>query len=162
MDIYRIDTESVRRAFRAACDPGTCQCAEFGLCTRRRRAARSGVPAPTDQPFMGVMRRYLPQRLAAVAGAVLELPADLAERLAFPRHRSRREVPVRMARHAARAAHEGDVARAVRLRAFEARCAVPVRAARHRGLVRLLVVALVRPVASRGAVDAARVPDNVD
>src|SRR5712675_3402275 len=81
---------------RAGVRPGLDQLAELLLGARRRRASRARGPAPPDKL---VVRHVLDQRrhvLAAVAVLVLDLHADLAERLALPGHLGGRERPFRI------------------------------------------------------------------
>src|ERR1700733_9236084 len=114
-------------------------------------AAKPGRPGPADQSVAADMMDEVFQRPPAVAFAILDLNANLAERLALPRHLPRREMPFRMSRHAAgieigalvadRAAHRGET--------------MPVHTARDRRLMEPALIPLVRTVAGRMAIDAA-------
>src|ERR1700674_758433 len=118
------------RTHRAGLHPCVDQCAGLLLRARRRTAAEPGRPRPADQSVGADMLDEILQRPAAIALAILDLNANLAERLALPRHLPWREMPFRMSRHpagveigalvAARATHRGEP--------------VPVRTARDRRL----------------------------
>jgi hypothetical protein len=92
------------------------------------------------------------QRAAAVAPGILDLSADLSERLAFPRHPTRREMPLRVARHAAGV----EVGLLMADGTAHGRESKTVGAPLDRRLVESAQFTLVRPVAGRMAVDAAR------
>src|SRR5712671_1426922 len=92
---------SPSRARRAAVDPGLDQLARPLLGAGRRHAAGSRVPAIGHQVVLGDVLVDLRKVAPAVAVAVLELAADVADRLAFPGHLGRRELPARMPRDAA-------------------------------------------------------------
>src|SRR5437867_3544014 len=92
-------------------------------------------------------------RLAAsIAGGVLDLRTDLGNRLAFPCHFARREMPFRMARHTA----GFEVRVLMANRAAHRWKTVPVRTARDRRLMQPAQIALPRTIAGRMAVGAAR------
>ena len=112
----------------------------------------AGRPAPGDELVVRVVLDDLRERLAAVALRVLDLLADVARRLADPRHLDGREVPVRRARHA----RVLQVAILMAARALHADHAAVVRAARDRRIVQAHLHALQRHVAVRVAVGAAR------
>src|SRR5262245_28964652 len=82
-------------------DPGLDEQAELLLRTRRRRAISARTPRPADQRILAHVMDQVLHRLVAVPPAVLDLRADLADRLSLPRHLERRQVPVRIAGHAA-------------------------------------------------------------
>src|SRR5688572_1529026 len=89
------------RAGRAGVGPRLDEGTERHLGPRRGLATVAGRPRPTDERVLRHVLDDLAQRVAAVAPRVLHLGAGLGERLALPRHRGRREVPVRVAGHAA-------------------------------------------------------------
>src|SRR5437868_13294157 len=106
----------------------------------------------------------LRQRAPAIAVRVLDLLADLPDRFSFPRHLDRRELPARVARYALVArtsADQREVVLGVTGGAGYAGDAEAVLAAQDRRHVRMLVVALQRPVGSRMAVHAARIGDDL-
>src|SRR6266851_7958500 len=89
---------------------------------------------------------------AAVTGGVLDLRADLGKRLAFPRHLARRDMPLRVARHAAGI----EVGVLVTDRTAHRLATMTVGATRDRRLMQPAFVALVWTVAGRMAVNTAR------
>src|SRR6202011_4360588 len=91
----------------AAVDPGLDQLAGPFLGAGGRHAAGSGVPAIGHPVVLGDVLVDLREVAPAVAVAVLELAADLADRFALPRHFGRRQLPARMARNAAVAGDRG-------------------------------------------------------
>src|SRR6266403_705699 len=72
------------RTRRAAVDPGLDQLAQPLLGAGRRRAAGAGMPAIGHQVVLGHVLVELGKIAPAVAAAVLELAADLADGLAIP------------------------------------------------------------------------------
>src|SRR5258708_4120151 len=144
----------------AAVDPGLDQLAQPLLGAGRRRAAGAGMPAIGHQVVLGHVLVELGEIAPAVAAAVLELAADLADGLAFPRHLARRELPARMPRDAAvtgdLAGKQIDVPAGMAGRAGRAGHAGPVRAAFHRRLGGMMVVALERMIAGGGGIHSAR------
>src|SRR5262249_59548383 len=91
---------SLSRTLGASVDPRLDQLAEQLLAAGRGLAPFAGLPRPGDDV---VARDVLVQQLevaAAVAGRVLDLAADGADRLALPRHLDRGETPARIARNA--------------------------------------------------------------
>src|SRR5690242_13303245 len=94
---------------------------------------------------------------AAVALRVLDLRADLTDRLALPRHLAGGEVPFRMPRNAARL----EVRRAVAGGAAQRHHPVPIGAALDRRLVRPPLVSLMRAVARGVTIHAARMGQNL-
>src|SRR5262249_56832099 len=88
------------RALGAGIDPCLDQLSKKLLASRSRRAALAWIPRPGDHV---VARHVLVQQLeiaAAVARGVLDLPADVADRLALPRHLGRCEAPAPISRNA--------------------------------------------------------------
>jgi hypothetical protein len=119
---------------------------------RERLAAEPGRPSPADQRVAGHVRQDLLQRPAAVARRILDLRADLADRLILPSHLPGRQVPVRMARHAGGIEIRALVAGG----AAHRRCAKAIGAAFDRRLMQSACFALERAIADRVAVHAAR------
>src|SRR5258706_9751751 len=100
----------------------------------------------------------LRERFAAVASRILDLPADLSERLGLPCHRLRRDMPKGVSRNA-----RGLIVRALMAgRAAHADSALVVRAAYHQRGMRMSVVALGRPFADGMAIQAARMLKNAN
>ncbi len=89
---------------------------------------------------------------AAIMDGVLDLRADLGERLAFPRHLAGRDMPFRVARHAAGL----EVGFLVTDRTTHRLCTMTVNAALDGRLVQPALVTLARAVAGRMAVNTAR------
>src|SRR5258708_20105624 len=89
---------------------------------------------------------------AAIMDGVLDLRADLGERLAFPRHLARRDMPFRVARYAAGL----EVGFLVTDRTTHRLCTMTVNAALDGRLVQPALVTLARAVAGRVAVNTAR------
>jgi hypothetical protein len=84
------------RTLSTTVDPRLHQLACHFLTTRRRFSAFARIPAPGDQV---VLRNVLFEQCeisASIAILVSDLTANLCERFAFPRHRSRSESPARM------------------------------------------------------------------
>src|ERR1044072_4450583 len=146
------------RTRRAAVDPGLRQLAELLLVARRGLAAFARRPAPRDQIVLGEMLLQQRERAPAVACRLLELLADLLERVALPCHLDRRELPARMTRNAlvGGGADEGEVLLGVAGRAIQSRDAEAHIAARHRRQMLLPGIALQRLIARRMAVHVAR------
>jgi len=57
------------------------------------------MPAPPDETVLGHVVEQRGHVLPAVARGILDLLADRAERLALPRHRARRQMPLGVTRH---------------------------------------------------------------
>src|ERR1700681_2504190 len=77
------------------------RCYRARVLSKAITASQARLPCPTDQ---GVGTDVLDEVFdfpAAVTGGILDLRADLGKRLAFPRHLARRDMPFRVARHAA-------------------------------------------------------------
>src|SRR5262249_16147909 len=74
----------------------------FLLGAGSRLAAKAGRPSPANERVGADVMHQLLQRATTVALGIFNLGADLGERLAFPRHLTRREVPFRVSRHAGR------------------------------------------------------------
>src|SRR5450830_329215 len=123
----------------------------FLLGTRSGPAAKPGRPGPTHQTVGPDVVYEFFQRTAAVALAILDLSADLAERLSFPRHFTRCEMPFWVARHAAWL----EVGMLMADGTAHGRKAKTVRPPLDRRLMEPAQFALVRAVAGGMAVDAA-------
>jgi hypothetical protein len=93
------------------------------------------------------------KRAVAVAISIADLPADLADRLAFPSHRDGGEMPFWMPRHLA----WFEVILLVTNVTSHCRKPMAVNAARHWWLVRPTHIALPRMVTCRMAINAPRV-----
>src|SRR5258708_8022882 len=89
---------------------------------------------------------------AAIMDGVLDLRADLGERLAFPRHLAGRDMPFRVARHAAGL----EVGFLVTDRTTHRLCTMTVNAAFDGRLVQPALVTLARAGARRMAGNTAR------
>src|SRR5262249_32883944 len=126
--------------------------ARFLLGAGSRLAAKAGRPGPANERVGADVMHQLLQRAAAVALGIFNLGADLGERLAFPRHLTRCEVPFRMARHAGGI----EIGLLVADRAAHGRQPMTVGTALHRGLMEAALFALARVVAGWMAVHAAR------
>src|SRR5947209_8315700 len=133
------------RALRAGIDPCLRELAELLLRARRGLAAFARRPAPRDQIVVCEMLLQQRERAPAVTRRILDLLADLSERLALPRHLDRREAPARMPGNAlvARAgADQREVLLAVAGRAGQARDADAALAAIGRRYVIMMLRAL--------------------
>jgi pimeloyl-ACP methyl ester carboxylesterase len=122
------------------------------LVVHERLAAGSGLatgarlPSPSHQVIASEMFVQQRQIAPAVAIAIFELSANLADRLALPRHLDGRHHPARMARNALirRALMQGEVAVGVAGHAGHV--------TQHERLVRMNVVFLRRAITSRMAI----------
>src|SRR5580704_1458549 len=126
--------------------------AKLGLCSGCGRAPSTRRPRPADQ---AVRRNMMDQRkeiTAAIAGAILDLGADLRQRSALPGHRRRREMPVRMAGNVAGV----EIASMVTGRARHSGGTMSVSAANNNRLVRAHPIGLRWALGRRMAVHAAR------
>ena len=141
------------RANRAGLHPGIEQRARLHLRAGRGAAIAAGRPGPTDQVIGADMMHDLVQRAIAVVRGVFDLRADLPERLAFPCHVARREMPGGIARHAGRF----EIRRLMANRTAQRRQPEAVGAALDRRLMRAAGIALAWAIAGRMAVHAARI-----
>src|SRR5258707_4091007 len=123
------------------------------LFPRRRPSSNSGVPSPADQAVFAHVMDEGRHIAVAVAFRVFDLPANLGEQFAVPRHGERREVPFWVAGHAGRT----EITFVMAGRACHARCAVPVRTTHDQRLMRTHSVRLRRTIARRMAIHATRV-----
>src|SRR5215472_18184974 len=137
---------------RSGSHPGLSQGAGLILCSWSRLSAIARGPCPADQWVATNVMHEVIQAPAAVAFGILDLRADLAERLAFPTHLARREVPSGLARHAGRF----EIGLQVADRAPHRRKTKTVCAAVDRRLVQAAEIALTRVIAGGVAVHAAR------
>src|SRR6516165_1642422 len=103
----------------------------FLLAAGSRLAAKAGRPSPANQRVGADVMHQLLQRATTVALGIFDLGADLTERLAFPPHLTRREVPFRVARHAGGI----EVGLLVADRATHGRQPMTIGAALHRRLM---------------------------
>src|ERR1700691_4202387 len=87
------------RAHRPTRHPGLNERARLLLRAWRWFAARPWRPRPADQMVLADMFNEARQRAGAVARGILDLGADLADRLAFPSHLTWREMPDRVSGH---------------------------------------------------------------
>jgi hypothetical protein len=83
-----------------ALHPSFDQGPELLLRSRSRSSPDAGLPAPTHKRIFGHVVHYLPQALSAIPTGILNLDADLAERLAGPGHLDGCQMPGRMPWHA--------------------------------------------------------------
>lgn len=93
-------TEILIRTNRASFHPGGEQRAFLGSRTWSGLPVRAGRPGIADQMILTHVMHDLVERAAAVSRGIFDLRADLCERLAFPAHLARREMPARAAWHA--------------------------------------------------------------
>jgi hypothetical protein len=136
----------------AGLHPGVKERARSRLRAGRWLAVPSRSPGPADQMILTHMMHDVLERSAAIARRIFELLANLRERLAFPSHLMRRELPGRIARHSG----GFEISRLVTDRTAQRRKAKAILAARDRRLMQTSAVALARAIAGRMAVHAAR------
>src|SRR4029077_15286273 len=77
------------RANRSGFHPRLAERDRFLLCAGRRLPAVAGRPGPTDQMVLADMLDERFDGSVSIARGILDLGADLAERLAFPCHFAR-------------------------------------------------------------------------
>src|SRR5262249_33149088 len=148
IDLPRYEIGASRRRTRCAgIDPCFDQRTKLGLRAGRRDATGAWVPTPTDERIFGHMVDEFIHRLAAVSLGILDLLANLAQRLAHPRHLDRREMPLGMARQPRRV----EVLRPVARRAAHADGAEAVDAANNERQMRMPIIALRGTIACRVA-----------
>src|SRR5262245_66097593 len=94
------DPDHLVRTLGPGLHPSLDERARLLLRAGRRLPAISGRPSPTDQVIFADMLNERVHRTVSVARWILDLEANLAERLAFPSHFTRGEMPDRIARHA--------------------------------------------------------------
>src|ERR1044071_9317929 len=87
-------------ALRSGIDPSLDELAGLFLRTGCRLPSRPRIPGPRDKVILGNMLVKQREVAAAVQLHVLDLTADVAERLAFPRHLPGSQPPARMAGNA--------------------------------------------------------------
>src|SRR5688572_18463029 len=144
------------RAGRPAGNPRIDQRTELLLRPWRRRPPRTWIPRPSDQGVGAHVMADLRQVTVAVALEVLQLLADLAQRLALPGHRGGGQRPVRVAGNRPHRVAQGHRVRlAVAAVARHAWQAVIVGTTGHFGHVRMQVIALRGGALHRMAVEAA-------
>ncbi len=112
-------------------------------------------PQPTSEIFGHVVDQFI-HRLAAVALGILDLLADLAQRLAEPSHLDGRHVPLRVPRDLARI----EIRRTMAGGAAHGDSSQAVLAAHDYRLMGMAVLALRGAITGRMAVDAARMLDD--
>ena len=93
---HEIPVVSWFRARRPGLHPRGHERAGLFLRAGRGLPAGTGRPRPADQMILADMLHKRLQRAAAIPRGVLDLGANLAERLAFPCHFARREMPDRI------------------------------------------------------------------
>ena len=123
--------EILIRTNRASFHPGGEQRAFLGLRTWSGLPVRAGRPGIADQMILTHVMHDLVEGAAAVSRGIFDLRADLCERLAFPAHLARREMPARAAWHAG----GSEIGRLVADRAAHCRQSKAVIAARDRRLM---------------------------
>src|SRR5262245_60846155 len=106
-------------ARRAGVDPCLYESAEFLLRSGSGNTRDTRIPGPADQFVVGHVVDEISERAPAVAFGILDLFADLPERLALPGHLERSQVPRRISGYAARI----KICRTVAGGAAQARCA---------------------------------------
>ncbi len=160
MRLYRpeVSAEAIQDSGRRCrARPGSAR--RTRLLRARRRGARSPPgfqPQPTSSSS-AMCWTILAMSMPPLRSRVLDLGADLAERLALPGHLGRGEVPLRIARHA------GDIVIGRLVTGGAARPGAPMAVGRRAPptAVRGHGVALGRPVGARMAVQAARAADHL-
>jgi hypothetical protein len=113
------------------------------------------IPGPADQRILGHMVDNLIELPSTIPVRILDLSADFAKGLADPRHLNGGQMPFWMSWHATRVKIGMLVAR----RAVHADGTEAARASHHERLVRMPVVPLLRPIASRMAIHASGIVD---
>src|SRR5262245_25795453 len=132
--------------------PGLDERARLLLRAVGRLPAIAGRPSRTDQMIFADMLNKCVDRTVSIPCRVLDLEADLVERLAFPSHFTRGEMPDRVAGHAGGI----EVGLQVADRTAHRREAKTVSTALDRWLVEPRHVALARTVAGGMAVQTTR------
>src|SRR4051795_6812897 len=94
-------TVRLLRALRTAVDPSLNQLSGDLLGSGGGLAAFAWMPSPCDQIVLRNMLLQHCEIASPIACSVFELAAEIAERLAFPRHRQRSHAPAGMAGNAA-------------------------------------------------------------
>ncbi len=122
---------------------------------RERAVGQTRRPSPADQGVAADMVYEVRERAAAVARGILDLGTNLPKALALPGHCKRCQMPLRISGHAA------EIGGLMTAGTAQARDAGPVRPALHRGLVQAGEIALVRAIARRMTVHAARVKQHL-
>jgi len=122
------------------------------LRTRSGLTAGTRRPGPTYQMIGADMVHNLIERAAAIARGILDLRAYLPDRLAFPGHFARRQVPNRIAGHAAGI----DIRLLMTNRTAQRRKSETVFTANDRRLMRAAEIALARAIACGMTIRAAR------
>jgi hypothetical protein len=132
------------------------QRARLRLRTGSGLTAGTRRPGPTHQMIGADMLHNVIERAAAVARGILDLRANLPDRLAFPAHFARRQMPSRVAGHAAGI----EIRLLMTDRTAQRRKAEAVFTANDRRLMRAAEIALARAIAGRMAVHAARMSEH--
>src|SRR6266853_1933825 len=146
-----------RRTVRARCNPCLDELAKLLLGARRRNAPVPRLPRPGDEWILGHVLMDLREAVSAVARRILDLRADLRQRLALPCHRRGRQPPALIARDARDSLPvRRDVRFAVARSASQPRYAMAALPGVHRRHVRVQVVALRRLASHRVTVEASR------
>src|ERR1700730_13569394 len=117
-------------------------------------AAGSRVPAPSDQIVLRHMGLEQREVAPAIAVTILHLPADIADRFAFPRHLDRRQLPAGMSRNApvGRTLVQSEVVISMARSAMVASDPQPILTTPSRRLVRMLIIAMQGAVAGGMAI----------
>ena len=116
---------------------------------------RTRIPGPADQRILGHMVDNFVELPSTIPARILDLGADFAEGLADPCKLHGRQVPFGVSRHTTGIEIGALVAR----RTLHADGTEAARTSRHEWLVRMPVVPLLRPIASRMAIHASRMLD---
>jgi hypothetical protein len=146
-------------AFRASVDPGLNDRAELFLTPRRWLAPSAGPPTPRYQIVLGHMLVKQSEVAPAVARRVFNLAAYLAGRFSFPRHFDWSQAPARVSRDALigrRAYGQRKIAVGVARRAMLPGHPVIGFTTQRQGPMDVTVISLMRLIAGRMAVHAAR------
>src|SRR4051794_36925706 len=154
---------ALSRTHRPSLNPRLRQLTQLRLRARGRLAAFAGRPAPGDEIVVRQVLVQLRERAPAVAVLILDLLANLADRLPLPCHLERSEAPARMAGDALvgrTGTDEGEVLLGVAGGARESRDAHAAFATPGGRHVFVMIRALQRMFARRMAVHAARMREH--
>ena len=142
---------------RPAQDPCFHESAKLLLCAWRGLATRARIPSPADERILGHVMYEFFERHSAVSLRIFDLFADLAKRLALPSHLDRRQVPLRMPGYACRILVCGSMT----VHALHRDSTKPCWSPHDERQMRVAVLSLQWPIASRMTVDTTRMRDDL-